>query len=175
MKAVIAALVLVLAACDRRPAAEPGASAGTSAPAGSGPGALAASAPQTSAPIEPAPAERVDAIDAGPGDRLAAAATDATRLEKLCTTLRAMDDQVTKLSALGPSTSHAEECKEIRELEKQAKSLPGTDHGVVDMAIEDIVDGRCGARAIGRREDFRDFYEEVHKSLGRMRSTCDRP
>jgi hypothetical protein len=51
----------------------------------------------------------------------------------------------------------------------------GTDHGVVDMALEDIVDGRCGAKAIGRRDDLRDFYEELHKSLGRMRSTCSRP
>jgi hypothetical protein len=101
-------------------------------------------------------------------DRRSAAA--ATELAQLCATMHTMDELVTKLSTPGTLTSHTEECKAIRELEQQSQTLPN--RRTIDLAMEDIVDGRCGPQVMVARKDVLFLYRELHKLLGRRLSRC---
>jgi hypothetical protein len=188
MKAVVAALVIAWIGCAK--ATDPASGSGAPASTGSGPATVTGVAAAAPAAIAPA-AERPAPTDAPAGDRAGSATSEAAaaRLERLRVTLRAMDDLVTRLSSLPRATPHGEECKDIRELDRLSKALrapefvdtppgrPGwrAELGLIDMTLEDIVDGRCGTRAMGRPEDFQSFYQELHRSLGKMMKCCDPP
>jgi hypothetical protein len=111
----------------------------------------------------------------------------AEPLERLRATLGEMNDLVGQLRS-GTAMPRSDECKKVRRLEQLSQSLSVPDIAAgpsaspdwagkrefLRMTIDDIVEGRCGERAIGRPADFADFYLSLQRYLGDMIAMCER-
>jgi hypothetical protein len=181
------AIAVVLAAgCGKGSAADSQAAAGS--PGGSSVAPAAPAVPAADRGGGAAPTPRPDlGTGAVAGTGAGAPTADrAEQLERLRATLHEMDDLVTELRA-GRYADRSDECKKIERLAERLKSLsaPGltasvTDRATwagrrssIDMALDDIVDGRCGSKPIGRPADFADFYASIHKALGELLALCE--
>jgi hypothetical protein len=182
---VVGLSVIVVAACGSRPddhsaAASTGA-AGAPAEPEAAPGRAAPAAAATPAPprAEGTKAEAEAVEEAGAAARRAQPAEEPRQATRLDAMVQEMREQVGVLRAK-PEPSPKAECKALHGLEDGSRKLHAAiDEGprgnqamrsklvTLDMALDDLVDGRCGARPM-RRSFFDDFYRALYGAFDEL-------